>query len=63
MKPTTRPFNTEVFLLRALQVGLRLEDLLNLEFGMVADLFVEKANDSAEYPEKATQEDINSFFH
>lgn len=30
--------------------------------GMVYDLLIEKGNDQEEYPYKATQEDIDSFF-
>lgn len=53
--------NTSLFLLRALQVGLKLEDLDNLEFGQVIDLIVEYGNDHEEYAEVATQEDFDAF--
>ena len=53
--------NTSLFLLRAIQVGLSLEDLDNLEFGQVIDLIVESGNDHENYAEVATQEDFDAF--
>ncbi len=50
-----------LFLLRALQVGLRLSDLDELEEGQVADIIIESGNDSAEYDYVATQEDMDAF--
>lgn len=50
-----------LFLLRALQVGLRLSDLDELEEGQVADIIIESGNDSAEYDFVATQEDMDAF--
>lgn len=52
---------TPLFLLRCLQVGLKLDDLDKLEIGLVNDMFVEMANDHAEWDYKATQEDMNAF--
>ena len=57
-KPTTRPFNTAVYLLRALQVGLSIQDLSLIEFGEVVDLIIESGNDRAKYEEEATEESI-----
>ena len=48
-----------VFLLRALQIGLRLDDLDVLTYGQVTDLMIEKANDSCDYAQLATQEDFD----
>ena len=36
-------------------------DLEELDLGMVYDIFTEKANDSCEWREVATQEDFNRF--
>jgi len=52
---------TPLFLLRCLQVGLKLDDLDKLEIGLVNDMYVEMANDHAEWAYKATQEDMNAF--
>lgn len=53
--------NTAVYLLRALQAGLRLSDLEELSVGMVMDIITESANDGYEYEIKATQADFDSF--
>lgn len=50
-----------LFMLRALQVGLRLSDLDDLEEGQVLDIIIESGNDSAEYDYEATQEDMDAF--
>ncbi len=60
-RPTERPMTTPLFLLRCLQVGLKLDDLDKLEIGLVNDMYVEMANDHAEWAYKATQEDMNAF--
>ena len=46
---------------RVLSLGLRLEDLDRLEFGMVLDLIAEADNDNYEYSEVATQADFDGF--
>ena len=53
--------NTALFVLRCLQVGLRLTDLDLIDEGMAYDMMVESGNDSAEYKVMATQEDMNRF--
>lgn len=53
---------TPLFMLRCLQVGLKLDDLDKLDIGLVNDMFVEMANDHAEWAIKATQSDIDRFF-
>lgn len=50
-----------MFLLRALQVGLRPDDLDYLDYGTVTDLLIERGNDDYEYPQLATQEDYDAF--
>lgn len=52
---------TGLFLLRAVQIGLRMEDLDNLEYGTVLDMMIESGNDSCEYRELASQEDFDRF--
>lgn len=53
--------STALFLLRCKQLGFTLADLDEMTIGMVIDVFTENANDSYEYDEIATEEDINSF--
>lgn len=50
-----------LFLLRALQLGLTLDDLDRLERGAVSDIMIEAANDNAEYQPLAGQEDFDRF--
>ena len=50
---------TPLFLLRAIQIGLELEDLDGLEFGMVVDMMTESENDDHKYKYVATQEDFD----
>ena len=49
-------------LLRAKQLNLTLDELDVLTVGEVFDLITESSNDHFEYPEQATQEDINRIF-
>lgn len=53
---------TPLFMLRCLQIGLRLSELDQLTIGMVNDMFIEQGNDSYEYPYKATQADFDNAF-
>jgi hypothetical protein len=62
MKPKDRAFTTPLLLLRAKQLGLSVAELNLLSFGFLMDLLTEQGNDNFEYPDKATQEDIDSFF-
>ena len=52
---------TPLFLLRAIQIGLELEDLDGLEFGMVVDMMTESSNDDHKYKYVATQEDFDKW--
>jgi hypothetical protein len=38
-----------------------MNDLDELDFGMVLDMFTEKSNDDVKHPTLATQEDMNRF--
>lgn len=49
-------------MLRCARLGLSVEALHHMTMGMVYDMLTEEANDREEYPIKATQEDISSFF-
>ena len=48
-------------MLRCKELGLSLTELENMDFGLVADMLVEKGNDEHKYPYKATQEDFDKF--
>lgn len=61
MRDTERPFTTALFLLRCKEIGLTMADLDELTVGMIFDIFAEKSNDSLEWDEIATQEDIDAF--
>lgn len=50
-----------LFLLRAVQLGLSMDDLGGLEYGTVVDMLVENGNDSYEYQPIATQADFDRF--
>lgn len=52
---------TGVFLLRAVQMGLSMDDLDSLEYGTVVDMMIESGNDDCHYAELATQEDFDRF--
>lgn len=52
---------TALFLLRATEMGLSMEDLDSLSIGMVADMLTEKSNDDYDWPVMATQEDMDRF--
>lgn len=43
-------------------MNLSLRELLDLDYGEVADMMIESANDHAKYNYLATQEDINNVF-
>jgi len=49
-------------MLRCCELNLSEEALAGMTMGMVYDMLAEKANDSEEYPIRATREDIASFF-
>ena len=58
---TARPFNTALFLVRCLQLGLHPSDLEYLEYGTIIDMIVETSNDNEEYDVMATQADFDAF--
>lgn len=58
---TEREWNLPLFLLRAIQVGLTLDDLDVLDYGEVVDIITESANDKYPYKALATQADFDRF--
>lgn len=50
---------TALYALRCVQCGIAISDLEYLSIGLVYDMFTESANDSYDYPYKATQDDID----
>ncbi|MBO6269284.1 MAG: hypothetical protein J6N19_09125 [Clostridium sp.] len=50
-----------VFLLRAAQMHLSLDDLDGLEYGTVIDMMTESGNDDFKYTPVATQDDFDKF--
>lgn len=62
IRATTRPYNSALFMLRCVELGLSWEMLEHLTPGAVYDMYTEKANDNEEYPFEATQDDIHAFF-
>ena len=62
IRPTVREPSAAQFMLRCAELGLSNEALEGMNVGMIYDLLIERANDSHEYPFKATQEDIDRYF-
>ena len=58
---TDRPYNTGVYLLRCLELGLHPSDLCYLEEGTIRDMLIERGNDQQKYNYVATQEDFDRF--
>lgn len=52
---------TALFLLRVYQIGMKLDDLDDLEAGTVFDIMTEAANDDIMYKQVATQNDFDRF--
>ena len=50
-----------LFLLRAFQMHLTMDDLDCLEYGTIVDMMTESANDELKYAEMASQEDFDRF--
>lgn len=51
--------NCAVYFLRAKQIGLTLGEMEEIDMGLVFDLLIESGNDGQEYPNVATQADID----
>lgn len=48
-------------MLRCKELGLTIEELEQMEYGLVEDMMIEKGNDKHDYPYKATQKDYDRF--
>lgn len=48
-------------MLRCKELGLTIDELELLDFGLVQDMFIEKVNDEHKYPYKASQKDFDRF--
>lgn len=54
--------NVAVFMVRAKQMGLTLNEMDELEEGFITDMIIESGNDNYDgYKELATQSDFDSF--
>lgn len=52
---------TPLYVLRCIQLGLRLSELDDLDYGFVQDMITERENDDFKYKEIASQEDFDRF--
>lgn len=56
-----REASTALLLLRCYQLGISFEDRDRMNLGMLYDIFTEHENDSYDYDELPTEEDIANF--
>lgn len=48
-------------MLRCKELGLTVEELEDIDYGLVEDMLTERGNDKHQYPYKATQDDFDKF--
>ena len=60
-EPTVREILTSTYLLRCKQLSLTIEEMDQLEYGLVLDMMIESGNDTVKYPKKATQAQFREF--
>lgn len=48
-------------MLRAVKLGISIRDMELVTIGMINEMYAEEANDSMDWPELATQEDMDRF--
>lgn len=60
-RETTRKLTTGLFMLRCKELGFSVEELEQIDFGVVVDMMTEQGNDQYKYPYKATQKDFDNF--
>lgn len=48
-------------MLRAVKLGISIRDMELMTIGMINEMYAEEANDSLDWPELATQEDMDRF--
>jgi hypothetical protein len=53
---------TSLFQLRALELGIRKQDLRFYTCGQIFGILTEKENDKFQWPKRATQADIDALF-
>ena len=61
IEKTERPFTTALYVLRALEAGIRISDLDFFELGDIMDILVEHGNDGEHYDRLMTQEEMDRF--
>lgn len=59
---TIRPMTTSLFQLRALELGIRKQDLRFYTCGQIFGILTERSNDDYDWPKMATQADIDALF-
>lgn len=59
---TIRPMTTSLFQLRALELGIRKQDLRFYSCGQIFGILTERSNDNFDWPKLATQADIDALF-
>ena len=52
---------TGLFMLRCKELGLSIDELETIDYGLVEDMLIERGNDDYDYPYKASQEDFDRF--
>jgi len=50
-----------IFMLRCFQMGIHIDELDDMDSGLIMDMITESGNDNCEYPEIATQDDFERF--
>ena len=58
---TTRDISVALYLLRCKEMRLTLEELDQLDSGMVWDMMAERSNDRVRYPVRAGQKEFSEF--
>lgn len=48
-------------MLRAVKLGISIRDMELVTIGMINEMYAEEANDSLDWPDLATQEDMDRF--
>ena len=61
-KPTVRRMTISLFLLRAAEMGIKINDLPFYTVGEIFGMNIEKGNDHEEYPQQGTSADITRLF-
>ena len=61
IEATEREMSTPLLLLRAVQMGISIQDMDLLTIGIIQDMYTESINDQTDYARVATQEDFDNF--